>query len=288
MSSVAVFDITLSAGGEDDPDHQEVKDFCIKWCKKWCFQKEKGEENGYIHWQIRLSVRKAVRASKMKSRVVDTFGGDGTSWYCEPTSAQNMGNDFYILKEDTKIEGPWSDKDVQQVYIQHRFKNAVLRGFQQKILDLINIDVLNRNDRNVILIYDKKGNNGKSFLKGYMATFLPNCLVLPSTLPTANDWMRFVCQYCPEGWRGIICVDIPRGMHSKHWFTIAQGLETIKQGHLYDERYSLTRKVIEPPTVIVFANSLPPYTCMSQDVFNIYEIKDQELIKFVDENVPPT
>jgi hypothetical protein len=30
---------------------------------------------------------------------------------CQPTVTSLVGDTFYMMKEDTRVEGPWSDKD---------------------------------------------------------------------------------------------------------------------------------------------------------------------------------
>ena len=81
--------------------------------KKLSFQKERGV-NGYEHFQIRVSfgakLRLAQAVAKFKSIV-------GYHAHATITSGAACKGDFYVTKEDTRIEGPWSEKDFERVYV---------------------------------------------------------------------------------------------------------------------------------------------------------------------------
>jgi hypothetical protein len=122
------------------------------------------------------------------------------------------------------------------------------------------------------MVHDPDGRAGKSFFKGYQHSL--GAKVIPSTMADGGDMVRALMAQVTEGEETIhtVLVDVPRATHAKHWFALARGLETIKQGMLYDERNSWKEATIEPPVVVCFMNSVPPKECMSSDVFKYFDI----------------
>ena len=270
---IHVFDLTIK---KDQVPRTILHEYLVECGKHYVYQLEKSE-SGYVHWQVRLSLKSKTRAGTFVKQCNAVFGsGFGD---VSPTSngeAAKMiahGRAFYTMKAETRIEGPWSDKDKKPRYVQKRFKNATLKDWQLLLKARIDGQIHTANDRHIILVVDKSGNNGKSWFKGYMYSHY-GAVVLPSSLPSVNDAIQLLCSNkdIGEGWHGTVLMDVPRATSQKHWWTLAAGLETIKQGFLYDTRYTYTEKVIEPPALVVFCNTEPPEGCMSEDVFKRFII----------------
>ena len=97
LNAVCVWDFTIPF---DRISVKELKEILKDKCKKWVFQVEVGA-SGYKHYQGRVSL-------KVKSR--KAFNMDcGVHW--SVTSSDNMENDFYCVKDDTRVEGPYRDSD---------------------------------------------------------------------------------------------------------------------------------------------------------------------------------
>ena len=93
-----------------------------------------------------------------------------------------------------------------------------------------------------------------------------------------NDMMQYLHSQVEEGWDGIVLMDCPRATSPKHWFALARGLESMRQGFLHDQRYKGSEKTIEPPQIIAFCNKLPPDEVMTEDVFWVFETKTNHLL----------
>lgn len=50
------------------------------------------------------------------------------------------------------------------------------------------------------------------------------------------------------------------------------GLECLKNGYMYDKRYSFKRRRIDRPQIWVFTNTLPAWELMSMDRWQVYEM----------------
>ena len=74
-------------------------------CRQWVFQLERCESTGKLHWQMRIKAKEKIRATG-----VAKWFPKG-SCHVSVTSNENRDNMFYVMKESTRVEGPWSDKD---------------------------------------------------------------------------------------------------------------------------------------------------------------------------------
>lgn len=261
-SALAEWSITLSF--ELNPDHATVVEGCKVLFKKWCFQKEKGHDTGYVHWQMNGSTWKRVRKSQLFTLIKAT-GWKVALDAISPMSSKGKDS-LYCMKLDTRVEGPWSDKDPKPRYVQRRFRDANPKAWQSALLWRLDQMKADQNDRNIVLVNDE-GGEGKSWFKGWAHSTRNDVMLIPASMERAEDMIQGVCDLATEGWDGIIAIDVPRATSAKHWYTMAAGLETIKQGFLYDKRYKMRQLIIEPPQIVCFMNTMPPEGVMSRDVF---------------------
>lgn len=243
------------------PDRDILDKLIRDYAKHWCYQLEKGD-NGLVHWQIQMSLIKKRRGQTLLPILTEAGFKFG---HLKPMS--NAGRDtIYSIKADTRIEGPWSDKDKKPRYIQKRFRDSCPKQWQAKLeQELIQMQK-DENDRNIMIKMDE-GNEGKSWFKGYMKMKYDNVIILPASMTDPGQMIEYICSVAEEGGEYIIFMDVPRSTSTKHWFTLAAGLETIKQGMLYDHRYKGKEVIIEPPQICVFCNARPPDEVMTKDVF---------------------
>lgn len=261
MSTVnAMNDFFITLPFASNMDKEVIFTVVKDYFKKWAFQKE--DEKGYVHWHIIGSLIKKRRLQE----ILPVLKAAGLNFgHMAPMSKAGMGT-MYAMKADSRVEGPWTDKDPVPNHVQERFRNAVLRPWQVGLhTRLINM-MKDGDDRHILIKMDPDGNIGKSFFKGWAAT-QPEYFVVPSSFSSANDIIEFCCSQMHDGWKGIIVMDIPRSTSMKHWWTLAAGLETLKSGYLHDKRYRGRVVVIEPPQIVCFCNAMPPREVMSADVF---------------------
>lgn len=252
-NAICVFDFTCCV---EKQEWKKIVEWLNTIAKHWVFQKEKAPTTGYIHWQGRFSL-------KTKSRTIP-YCPDGK---CSATSEPASKNFDYVMKEDSRVDGPWNDIDYSKeyVYIQKRFRDCKLNGWQQMLLDT----VLGCNsDRKIHVVVDDAGGSGKTFWKGYMMSFY-KAKIIPSSMSSAEDMLQALCDMTENGWEGIVIVDLPRATREDYWYKLACALETIKSGILYDKRYHFRQTIIEPPKLMVLCNNEPPEGVFSRDVWNI-------------------
>lgn len=260
-NAVHVFDFTSSC---EQATFKDITDWLVKHAKHWVFQKEKGKTTGYLHWQGRLSL-------KTKSRRIPFCPGGK----CSVTSEPACKGFNYVIKEDTRVDGPWNDIDFakEYVYVQKRFRDCTLTEWQNNVLQtLLNC----KSDRTIHIVMDNVGRCGKTFFKGYMISHY-QAKVIPATMASAEDMLQCLCDQTENGWEGIVIIDLPRATREDAWWKIACALETIKSGILYDKRYHFRQTIIEPPTVLALCNNAPPEGILSTDVFNFIEPPEERI-----------
>lgn len=253
-SAVCTYDFTWF-----NKEPEECKEVLKKYAKKWCFQQEKAPTTGNVHLQGRFSLKVKERPSTVRTK----FPGAHLS----VTSASNRDNDFYVTKEDTRIAGPWKDNDP---FIPSDLRVFVPRPWQQEVLDIV-ATVPDR--RTFRMIVDPVGKNGKSLLTAYMKT-----RGLARKIPLM-DSSKDILRYCygVETSRCYI-LDLPRAIDKSKINGVIAALECIKDGCVYDDRYSYKEKDFDPPHVIIFTNQVLDKSLLSDDRWIIYNIVDDKLV----------
>lgn len=276
----AVYDFRLSAEGVTE---QSLCDCFKQLCKSYIFQEEKGEETGYLHYQGRLSLIKKQRKHEVKKLWEKSFEIAFPNFF-EPTTdpPKKFDYDCYASKIQTRTRGPWSDQDKEQQYIprQYRGKLETMRPFQQYIYDYCKPDSA-FDDRYINLIYCPNGNVGKSIIAHLCRLHLGGL-----TLPPINDHKELIqacCNFCTsKKVRKTIPIffDLPRAMNKERLNGIYTAIEVIKQGYLVDTRYKYQEWDMDCPKIWVFTNTEPEIDLLSKDRWNIWTIKNFELVKY--------
>lgn len=267
-NAVCVYDFTLN---ENAITFDDLKTILKTNCKKWCFQVEEGA-TGYIHYQGRFSLKVKKRLSTCKKLFPNEI-------HLSPTSAENSGNDFYVTKEETRIDGPWSNMD-KEIYIprQYRGLDKTLRPFQKTIWDSAD----QFDSRSINCIIDSSGNIGKSVICSLCELHGRGI-----DIPPVNDSEKIVQSVCniligrecrdPK----IIFLDIPRSVKQETLYGMFTAIEQIKKGKVYDFRYRYQEWWFDSPQIWVFMNIQPQIGYLSRDRWNFWEVNDNyELSEF--------
>lgn len=276
----AVWDCRFNA--DPNVNHQMIIDKFNLIAKKWVFQKEKGHKTGYEHYQCRISLRKKTT----KNSLLKLFD-DVKPNYLEPTSAENAKNDnvFYVIKEDTRIEGPWKSTDPKPKFIPRQFRNIKdLYPMQQTILDST------PDSRCVDVISDTQGENGKT-VAAFLAYYRKNAEYVPP-MNDAQKLIEFI--FCiideceDDKTPDMFIFDLPRSMSKDCLYGMYSAIEQLKNGFIYDTRYKGKRRWINSPAIWVFTNEVPDVSRLSADRWRIWNINDKkELIKYCPPKLPP-
>ena len=247
----------------------EVKEILKRFSKKFVFQLERGD-SGYLHWQGRMSLIKRRRTCELKKFLREQNVLNLFNYIAPTTNIEHTKTAFYCMKEDTRIEGPYKDTDIDQPITKQLqiILNSELRPWQQSIIDETKKFCM----RSIDLIFDPEGNNGKSLLCDYLE-YKDNCEAVPP-YRLMDDLYQWVCN-C--GGKRLFIFDLPRGMKKDKLGDLYSGIEVIKNGVAYDKRYKNNKIKFDRPRIIVFTNVLPCLELMTKDRWKIWTIENNEL-----------
>lgn len=248
------------------PPVDQMKEWFKRYCNRWGFQLEEGKETKMRHYQCVFALQTKKRQSELLGMLED--------WktHVSPTKKdKRTGNSTfryeYATKEDTRIEGPWTDEgDTLPPPDEIKW---TLRPWQQSIVDMIEDE--KREYREYNFIYDPKGGTGKSSL----AKILRH-RKLAAMLPMTGDGDK-VSQYAyaalMEGFKALL-IDIPRAHDwrtrgNQSWWA---AIEVIKSGSAYDWRNKSRSCMTNNPKLFIFLNELPNVKSISKDRWKIWLI----------------
>lgn len=275
-TSCKVWDLTWTPAEpfETEAAQMRLKTKLKKEAKFWTFQLERGHTAQRLHYQARLSLKNACISS---GALISRWKVD-SEWHFSKTSNPNTRNFDYQLKEDTKVDGPWSDRDTDQ-YIprQYRGMETALLPFQQQIWDSYE----EFDPRSVNCVIDPDGAKGKSTLAS-----LCDLHGRGIDMPVCNDGeklMQSICDIC-MGQRirtpYIVFIDLPRSMNQSKLGGMYTAIEQIKKGKLYDFRHQYKSWWIDSPQLWVFCNTMPNTHYLSKDRWRFFTISDdKELVR---------
>ncbi len=223
--------------------HEEVAKDLDKKCKRWTFQQERGAE-GRLHFQGRVEFNNGKR----RPEVARLFPGIHVSIEHSAKYSQ-----FYVCKDDSRVDGPWSDRTKQR-YIPTHLRVDEWNDMQREVLARL----AGQDHRQILFVVDEAGNKGKSTLAGNLAC-KGEAIEIPASITSADDIVQWCYGLMDVGEpRRIIFLDIPRTIEKKRWEGWISAIETLKKGMLYDKRYSAKIKYVESPKICVFTNVRPP------------------------------
>lgn len=278
---IAVYDLTIPMGHGTEEENTLpwfVKQFS-KIAKKWVFQLERGA-SGYEHLQARISLFKKKRGNELKSLLRDLGGGFEVAHY-SPTSAAGVdAGDFYCMKIDTRLDGPWSNKDetIQDLldppYVPRQVRETpVLRPWQQAIVDSRNV----WDTRTINCLVDHNGNIGKSTLASHVRAFKYG-----RVLPPEDDTINILRNVCDMPTAKMYLFDMPRAMKKGNLWKFFSAVETLKDGYAYDSRNHFQEKVFDCPTIWIFTNKKPELRFLSRDRWRFWKVVDDCLVPVED------
>jgi len=271
-------------------DYNTIGTGLTQLCKKFVFQFEKGEQNGYEHIQGRMSLIKATIKKTLLDQFLKIFKVDESEApnYLEPTTTgihETKRNFNYVMKDTTRIEGPWTDDDFigkEILYIPIQFRGLMdrLYPYQKLIMDY----KVPQYDRVINYIYSPKGNEGKSTIVGLMEVYDKGGIDVPSFVDSAEKIVNYVADICIDGkiQTGVsLFIDMPRALNKDKLGNLYAAIEHLKKGLFGEMRYKTRRCRIDTPAIWVFANQLPDLTLLSLDRWKIWVINDKkELVPF--------
>ncbi len=253
----------------------DVHNLLRNHCKKYTFQLESGDTTGNEHYQGRLSLDKKTASWKQ------LFPDSGIS--LRPTVTDNIkGPAFYCMKEQTRVDGPWTEKDFKipkrKLKCIEKMKEKGLYPWQEEILSHLE----EYDARTIHVVIDREGNNGKSWIFKWLIHELEAGFI-PASCNSPEDLIAFAMCF-PD--KKTYVVDMPRAMKKTKLSGFYSAIETIKNGILYDKRYHGKMLLMDEPNILVFTNTPPKKMYLSLDRWKMWTIKNNELVIFKYDEIP--
>lgn len=257
--------VTLEDGGEEkDVTVEEVRTFLKRHAKNWVFQKEQGVETGYLHYQGACALNVKVRNFKQ--------------WHAECPwlkkghfSKMAGGKEAfdYALKDDTRVEGPWTDKD-RVKWVHPSVVGAVLRPWQAEL-----VRVTSMFSGREIYVVQGPGNDGKSWMARWYLRHTLGWCYWPLVEGLSGKELQqaayqVISKYLTENYeeygpKGMV-FDIPRANQAvADWNGIVGALEVLVDGTAQDLRYKTRMVEFKPAPVVLMTNSELPEGLLSTD-----------------------
>lgn len=278
-SQLCGWDITMSAALNEK---STVLKFADSLFKRWAFQLEKGKEDGYLHWQFRGSLETKKRKGELIKMMRE--GGIVIADNAVKPSAKitfTSCDEEYVMKEDTRVEGPWSSKDVVAYIPIDMRATPDWRPWQAECIETM---AVKPNRRHIHCFVDTSGNIGKSFLAMWLhchgkAFYVP-CFT------EAKELMRMSTGMLKSGWRDTFFIDLPRALSHKSENEIYGGIEQLKTGMIYEDRYEFRMQAIDPVHVFIFTNRVPNMKLVSPDRWIIKHFNGENFREILSEGPP--
>lgn len=273
--AINIYDFTKNVDEWDELVRQKIITWLNLISKNWVFQAEIGHEKKHKHYQGRFSLKVKARGLNIDNPLKCVFKISSLN-SCKGGNRKKFS---YVMKEDTRVDGPWSDIAEFDTYIPRQFRGIELRPWQKLLLEKAKAF----NDRHINLIYDPVGNKGKSIVAHYARLHLNGLVV-----PCVNDQERLVatcCNICmSKNMRSPnpLFIDMPRAMGKDRLYGLYSAVEQIKSGYLFDLRNKYKDWDIDSPNIWVFSNKLPEGNILSADRWKIWWITDdlEELLPY--------
>lgn len=259
MNACCVYDFTAPKGCLDI---ELLKKKLEYHSKKWSFQIEEGKETKFIHYQGRLSLKTKTRLTTL----IEKWGVK--EFHFSVTSSANKDNMFYVMKDETRIEGPFANTD-EKLYIPRQVREiSTLYPWQNQVIEISKV----WNTRHINLIIDPVGNIGKSILKTYV-----RCHKLGRVIPFSNNYKDILRMVCDMPTSNFYIIDMPKALDKDKLGNLFSAIETIKDGYAYDDRYSFKEKIFDSPNIFIFTNEKPDVTYLSNDRWKFWRVSDATL-----------
>jgi len=264
MSAICCFDATMSC---DKITRAQVDAFLAEHCKHWVFQEECAD-SGFTHYQMRFSLGVRRRVKELGQLLVTL----DMACHVSPTVTNNMlpNKAFYVMKPESRIAGPWSSEDPKPIVLPRQLQDKTLYPWQQAIVN----DAEIFDTRHINVVVEVEGNKGKSFLTTWVGVH-----GIGMGIPPLNDYKDIMRMVMSRDIKKLYLIDMPRAIEQKKLGNFYAGIEELKSGHAWDDRYSMKEKYFDAPNIWIFTNVMPNIAHLSKDRWIIWKIENNELIK---------
>lgn len=236
----------------------------------YVFQLEEGA-NGRRHFQCNLRLKEKMSQTELRKSlksILRDFYGQGCLTLRVTHDTKKA--DFYCMKDETRVEGPWLFPD--DVYI----GQDLIKKFYPWQKSLYSTLMEAPDDRKIPLVCDKTGNKGKSVFAKTLG-YRNGACVIPLGLTSAQMKSAIVS----AGPKKIYILDLPR--NNKSYQEIFDTIEELKRGFVISCFHGKLKELyMSRPHVVCFTNEFPELSLLSFDMWDLYQISSDKELERVD------
>lgn len=252
MTDPKWWDLTIKKSSVDLGNLMEVLD---RKCDRWVIGDEVGEGiTSYEHYQCRIVCKSPSAMSTVRNFIEE--GCPCWEGWVTATSNKGRATKFAYCEKGGNFIRSW-EKALR------KFAQLELRYWQEQAL----ADLTVQSEREILVIVDFEGNRGKSYLAKHLEV-THTADVCPVTDGDASNYLEYCLNHPSTGY----VFDIPKADSIKSKKAMWRAVEQIKNGLLYDRRYTSRKVWIEPPRIIIFTNEYPPLGMLSSDRWKVRRI----------------
>ena len=244
--------------------------------KNYVFQLEQGKNEWNLHFQCRIRLKKKVRCQQLAKDIgkhldeVFESEKDYFSKWIRSSPTSNACRDFkYVMKDESRISGPWSDKHLSDLELSDMIHVDRLYHWQKYLFDNVltkgRRNEYNSDGRKIIFLVDRLGSAGKSELVRTLMTQRNDVQYVPSC-GTASQFKNGLAE--AGAFRNYV-LDLPRVKPRMEQLSdLASTLEDISNGFISGVMYGKVKHLImNRPNIVVSGNWFFPRHLLSKDRF---------------------
>jgi len=250
---------------------QKIQSSILKSCRIGFFNKEVGESGtphlqGYIEFNT-------------KSRPKAVFNDDKIHW---SKAKGNRDQNFKYCSKDCQEE-------IENISFCHGFKKKVplrilkeLRPWQASMVELIDLEFTEMDDRHINWLVDVEGCAGKTQFCKYMTQRRKQTMIV-----TGGGYKDIACvlKGCQDENKfdlndeTVVIFNIPRDSDDQGMISY-KALESLKDGLITSSKYESATFVFNSPVVWVLSNNEPELSKLSKDRWKLWTISDGMLLPY--------
>ena len=248
---------------------EELSGVLNQVCKFFVFQKEKGEQ-GTEHFQGYLEYASQRKFRTVKAHIHGTC-------HLEKAKGNQKACVVYCTKQDTRIEGPWTNQPgiVEKhvpIPVADPLEGKELLPWQNMLTQVLEDEP---DPRKIYWIWEETGGVGKTTFAKSLCIRNKKCIYVGGK---ANDVK------CAIGALDIkptiVLWDVPRSAEN---YVSYAGMEQVKNGIFFSGKYESAMFIMNNPHVVVFANFEPDRSKLSGDRWVVWHVPDAHAEPVVDE-----
>lgn len=249
-----------------------ICDFLTQHCNSWCFQKELCPKTHNEHYQGRILTTKRIRLGQCIGLIHHVL----PTAHVTPTATVNRRQFNYVLKEDTRIDGPWKDgvddegnAEEGVLYIQKHLRvEPTWNAWQRSVIDIIDTVPDGRTIHYII----KEGNVGGTTMCKYL-----HMHGIARRLPCINDMKELSQAILGTKPYKAYFIDMPKALNQQKLYGFYSAIEELVNGYAFDPRHKWKENYFEPPHVFVISNESPNLDVLVRDRWKIWHVTKADL-----------